>query len=131
MRILIVDDYPDAADSLAELLALYGYTTCAAYDLEMALALGRSFQPDLILCDLMRKVEDGLAFYTRYREEVGLSSTRLIALTASGGSGCHERLLAAGFDWYLLKPVDHLQLLQVIAQTDKPAAPAKSKRTSG
>jgi CheY-like chemotaxis protein len=121
MHILIVDDYPDSADSLAELLALYGYTTRTAYDVNTALALARAFKPDLVLCDLIRKVEDGLAFYTQYRDEVGLSSTRLVALTALGGRQNQERLQAAGFDGCLQKPVDYQELLQVITRVAEPA----------
>jgi CheY-like chemotaxis protein len=115
MRILVVDDYPDAAESLAELLSLRGHVTRTAGDAETALRLARTFQPELVLCDPMQPAGEGVALFARYQQDPRLGRARFIAVTTLDGQPQREQLRTAGFDGHLLKPVELDQLEGALA----------------
>jgi len=111
-RILVVDDQPDAADSLALLLQFEGHTTEAAYSGREALARAAQLRPDVILLDIGLPDMNGYEVAGRLRAI--LPPVMLVALTGYGQAEDIERAHAAGFDAHLLKPVDFDRLSSII-----------------
>jgi PAS domain S-box-containing protein len=111
LRILIVEDNPDAAETLRTLLGAYGYRVRVADTGPAGLAAAEAEPPDIILCDIGLPGMDGCAVAQAIRQQPRFATTRLVALTGYGQEGDRERAQAAGFDDYLVKPVDPHQLL--------------------
>jgi CheY-like chemotaxis protein len=105
-RVLLIDDNLDAAESLAQLLALSGHDARTAGDGVRALRLAQEFQPEVVFCDLGLP---GMNGYEVARELRALPFGRamvLAALTGYGQPGDREKTARAGFDAHLVKPVD-------------------------
>jgi signal transduction histidine kinase len=111
LRILIVDDNVDAADTLVELLKLTGHDARAAYNGSSASVLGSGFEPHLVLLDLGMPDMDGFDTARQMRQTAWGSSARLVAVTGWGEPSDRKRTAAAGFDGHLVKPVDFEELL--------------------
>ncbi len=105
-RVLLIDDNIDAAESLAQLLALSGHDARIAGDGMRGLALAADFRPEVVFCDL------GLPGMSGYDVAKALRSTPfgrdivIAALTGYGQPGDREKTAQAGFDAHLVKPVD-------------------------
>ena len=110
IRVLVVDDNIDAADALAMILNLNGHVTHCAYEPETALKSLAEFKPDVILLDIGLPRMDGYEVARRIRADN--TSVRLVALTGYGRADSGH-VQAAGFDAYLLKPLDFDELEQV------------------
>jgi two-component system CheB/CheR fusion protein len=121
-RILVVDDEADAADSLAEVLTLYGHDARAVGDGPAALAEVRTFKPDVVLLDLGLPKMDGYEVAQRLRQEHGRDGITLVALT--GYQKDTERLEQSGFDRHLIKPPDMQELLEWLGMSGRQAAPS-------
>ncbi len=106
LRILIVDDNEDAADSLAMLLSHDGHETRVAYSGRHALACVETFSPDVALLDIGLPEMDGYEVAHHLRARPELKSLSLVALTGYGQAEDREATRAAGFDHHLVKPVD-------------------------
>ncbi len=120
-RILVVDDLPDSADSLALLLQSHGHEVRTSYDGANAVEIAREYRPDVVLLDLGLPQLNG---YEAARQLRGLSlgePVLLIAITGWGHSENRKRTSEAGFDHHLVKPVDPETLLQLLA----PGEPAR------
>ena len=114
VRILIVDDNVDAADSLAQFLKLAGYQTRVAYDGRMAVEMAEILEPAVVLLDLGLPHLNGHEVARRLRALPWGRSAVLIALTGWGQEDDVQRSRQAGFDEHLTKPVDPEVLLQHI-----------------
>jgi CheY-like chemotaxis protein len=117
LRIVVVDDEPDARDVIARILARAGAQTTSAGSVRDALAAITSQRPDVIVSDIAMPVEDGYDLIRILRE---LSPTLgpaipTLALTAYAREEDRARCLSAGFEAYLAKPVDPAELIGVIA----------------
>jgi two-component system, sensor histidine kinase len=112
LRVLVVDDNEDAADSLSMLLSLDGHVVNAVYRAEDAIESASPFDADLILLDIGLPSMDGYEVAKRLRE-AGTRAT-LVALTGYGQKGDVERALQAGFDAHLAKPVELSKLKSVL-----------------
>jgi DNA-binding response OmpR family regulator len=120
LRVLVVDDNRDTADSLAVLVRMWGHEVQAAYN-GSAIHAVPVFKPDVIVLDIGLPKMDGNSMARRVRQQAGAGDTLIIAVT-----GYHDearRLLSteAGVDHYLIKPVDprvleKLLLLKVLAK---------------
>lgn len=115
LRVLVVDDNQDAADSLVFLFHTYGSDVRVAYHAETALNLLGDFDPSLILLDIGMPGIDGYEACRRIRELKG-DAVRIIALTGWGQEEDRQRSTAAGFDEHLTKPVDFTRLEAIAAQ---------------
>jgi signal transduction histidine kinase len=104
LRVLIVDDNRDAADSLAMLLQFEGRQTLCAYSGEAALQEIAAFDPQLVLLDIGLPGLDG--YEVARRLKTAAPKLRVIALSGYGQVEDRQRSAAAGFDAHLLKPVD-------------------------
>lgn len=113
MRILVVDDNVDAAESLALLLRLDGHSVRTAYTASAALEQVNSVQSDVILLDIGLPEMDGYQLARRIRATG--SRARIVALTGYGQAEDIKRGRAAGFDAHLLKPVDLPALNEILA----------------
>ncbi len=110
-RILIADDEPAIALSLEFLLAKDGYETRIAGDGEEALRSAKSFQPDLIVLDLMLPRKSGLDVCRILRADPQQQRLKVLMLTARGGMTDLARGEAAGVDAYQVKPFSTQELL--------------------
>jgi CheY-like chemotaxis protein len=115
-RVLVVDDNLDAANSLAALLNLQGHETQAVYSGREALERIESFRPNVALIDIGLPKMNGYELAKRLREALCGEALRLVALTGYGQVEDRERAQAAGFDGYLVKPVDMAALERVLAE---------------
>jgi CheY-like chemotaxis protein len=117
LRVLVVEDNPDTAESLRRLLGLCGYQVMIAHSAEEGLSAARRIQPHIVLCDIGLPDSDGYVVASVLRQSRATSSARLIAVTAHGESRDRHRALAAGFDAHLVKPVDPRVLLGELETT--------------
>ncbi len=113
MRVLVADDFVDAADSLAALLGLYGHQVRVAYDGVEALAVAAEHHPHAAIVDINMPRLNGFAVAQRLRKRYG-SNLRLIAYTAFGDSRTRERTAECGFDRHLTKPAAVDDLLSAL-----------------
>ncbi|HMF15360.1 MAG TPA: ATP-binding protein [Gemmataceae bacterium] len=105
-RILVVDDKPDAADSLAMLLELNGHQSRAVYDGPAALQAAAEFSPEVVLLDLGMPGMNGFEVVRRLRSQPGGSDKLVIALTGYNQEDDLRQCRSAGFDAHLCKPAD-------------------------
>jgi len=112
-HVLVVDAHPDAADTVAAILAARGHRVELAYSALSALADAERLRPDAILLDLDLPRMSGYEVARRLRAQPELHATLLIAL--SGNKDDEPAARAAGFDRYLRKPIDIAALERMLA----------------
>jgi CheY-like chemotaxis protein len=105
-RILVVEDSPNNMYLMTYLLRAHTHTVIPAASGEQALGLARASCPDLIVMDLQLPGIDGQQTLTAMRSEPGLCDVPVIAVTSFALVGDRDRILAAGFDHYMAKPID-------------------------
>ena len=115
MRILVVDDHRDAADTMADILELMGHEVKASYDGARAVEVAAGFRPHVVLLDIGMPRLDGYAVAARLRDQPETRSTVLVALTGWGRGADKRRAMEAGFDHHLTKPVDPADLQKLLA----------------
>ena len=106
MRVLVVDDNVDAADSIALLLTIDGFEAHSVHGATAALDTVGSFRPDVVLLDIGLPVMDGYEVAQRLRARVPVEQIRIVALSGYGQQADRERAAQSGFDDYLVKPVE-------------------------
>jgi CheY-like chemotaxis protein len=116
LRLLVVDDNVDAADSLAMALRLSGQEVRVAYDGAAALTIAAEIQPEAVLLDIGMPIMDGYVVAKRLRETAGSERVLLIAVTGWGQDEDRRLSKAAGFNHHLVKPVDPGILVPLIAR---------------
>lgn len=104
--ILIVDDNPANMKLVRVLLSSEGYDVHTAVDANEALAELTSSKPDLILMDIQLPGMDGLELTRRLKSDPATRDIKIVGLTAYAMRGDQERILAAGCDGYIPKPID-------------------------
>jgi signal transduction histidine kinase len=114
LRILVVDDNPDAATMLGVALELLGCSVKLVHDAASALAVIADFSPDCVLMDIGLPDIDGYELARRIRQSKA-TTARLIAVTGYGQDSDVHRALEAGFDDHLLKPVEIETLEDVLS----------------
>jgi CheY-like chemotaxis protein len=105
MRVLVVDDEIDTAETLAEVLTTLGHDVRTAADGTRALETARAFSPDVVLLDLGLPGIDGYEVARRLRAERSTRPLRLIAVTGYGQDVDRKNTELAGFDAHMVKPV--------------------------
>ena len=123
LRVLIVDDNRDSADSLAMLFEMKGHRAQVAYRGEHAVDAARRLTPHIALIDLAMPGIDGFTVLRTLRALPELRTTRFAAMTGYGQSSDRERTREAGFDVHLVKPVDMALLDEFIALAATPREP--------
>ncbi len=115
-KILIVEDNPTNMRVIRMVLANKGYGLLEATDGEEALVVAMEGRPDLIVMDIQLPKMDGLEVTRRLRQTPEFKQTPIIALTASAMEGDREKIMAAGCDKYISKPVNTRQFPQLVAE---------------
>lgn len=119
LKVLVVDDNVDAADSLAALLQTCGYAAEVAYDGASGLSAARAVRPDCLVSDIAMPKMDGYALARAVRAEPGLAGLKLVALSAYSDAEHTQRAVEAGFDYQLTKGSDLKELLEVLRMIDE------------
>ena len=112
-RVVLIEDNVDAAESLQLLLEIWGHQVAMVHDGPAGLEAVRSFEPDVVLCDIgLPGGMDGYEVVRRLRSS-GITA-RLVALTGYGQEEDQRRALDAGFDLHLTKPVEPAALQKLL-----------------
>jgi CheY-like chemotaxis protein len=114
LKVLVVDDNVDAADSIALLLNIDGFKAHSVHGALAALETVRSFKPDVVLLDIGLPVMDGFEVAQRLRSRTPVGQLRIVALSGYGQQADRERAARAGFDDYLVKPVEPTALTEFL-----------------
>jgi signal transduction histidine kinase/ActR/RegA family two-component response regulator len=126
LRVLVVDDNVDAAETMATFLQMLGMETRCVHDGPPAIPAALEFRPDIVLLDIGLPTLDGYQVARALRAQPAVADTVLIALTGWGSEQDRRRAQDAGFDHHLTKPVDLAQLEAVVrrmgAKAARPAA---------
>jgi CheY-like chemotaxis protein len=115
--VLVADDEPDTAQSLAQLLTILGFEARAAATPLDALRLAAAHPPDAVVMDLGWPGADGCALA---RAVCRLAGRRPLLVAVTGYHGEEGRALAAGFDHHFLKPADPTALADLLATAGAP-----------
>ena len=126
--VLLIEDDEDIRELVALWLAGAGFAVRAEPDGERGLAAVRAQPPDVVVLDWMMPGIDGLEVCRHLRGDPRTASLRVLVLTARAGIAEGERVLAAGADAYLIKPLTRARLLdEVRALVD--ATPGNGRST--
>jgi CheY-like chemotaxis protein len=115
LRILVVDDNRDGADSLAEMLNIMGNDTRTAYDGQEGVDMAEAWRPDVILLDIGLPKLNGYEACRHIREQAWGKRMLLIAVTGWGQDDDRRRAQEAGFDHHIVKPVGSQVLMKMLA----------------
>jgi len=113
--VLVIEDNAANLTLATFLLESVGHTVLAARDAEAGLTLARDEQPNLILMDIQLPGMDGLEATAMLKRDPATRAIPVIALTAFAMKGDEERILAAGCDGYIAKPMRYKDFLREIA----------------
>lgn len=114
LRILVVDDNIDSADSLSLLLKMLGHTVSSANDGEEGLRMANELKPDAVLLDIGLPKMSGYEVAKHIRAEAWGKSPLLVAITGWGQAEDKDLSRDAGFDHHLVKPIDPDQLVSLL-----------------
>ena len=118
-RILVIEDDPASLDLMVYLLKAFGQEPLVARDGQEALDVAYRARPDLIICDIQLPRLDGYQVAHALKSHPALRSIPLIAVTAYAMVGDRDRILGAGFDDYIAKPiVPELFIKQIQSHVD-------------
>jgi PAS domain S-box-containing protein len=126
IRVLVVDDNVDAAELLAECLAVDGFDVRVANDAPEALAIVETWEPYVAILDIGLPGMDGYELATRLRAR--LPSVPLMALSGYGQAADRRRSAAAGFDEHRVKPLPIDELTDVVRALAERAASGRRQR---
>ncbi|WP_169796560.1 CheR family methyltransferase [Chondromyces crocatus] len=115
LRVLVVDDNEDSAESLSMLLELTGNDVKMAHDGLSALEMALQHRPDLILLDIGMPGMTGYEVAQKLRQMPALEGVLLVAMTGWGQDEDRRRSKEAGFDHHLVKPVEPSLLWKIVA----------------
>jgi PAS domain S-box-containing protein len=115
-RILVIEDNPDAAESMQMMLELFGHEVRIAATGPDGVTAARSYRPDVILCDLGLPGISGFEVARILRGDPALEGATLVAVSGYGEKEDHRKALASGFDKALVKPVDPGVLRELLEQ---------------
>jgi CheY-like chemotaxis protein len=129
--VLVVDDCRDATNSLSMLVRLWGHEVRVAYSGRAALALAVADRPDVLLLDIAMPGMDGCELARRIRLHPSLDDSVLVAVTGYADEA-HRRLgRAAGFDRYLVKPVEPAAMEELLRVEKDRLATQYSRQVRG
>jgi signal transduction histidine kinase len=114
LRILVVEDNHDAAESLRLLLELFGCEVAVAHSGPAGVEAATAWRPEVVLCDIGLPGMSGYEVVAALRRHPATATARLIALTGYGQEEDRRRSREAGFDQHLVKPVDPATLREVL-----------------
>src|SRR5262249_31163621 len=119
-RVLIVDDCPDAAGSLAILLQLWGHEVHVTHNGPAALEAIPALQPEVVLLDIGMPGMNGWEVARRIREQEGGQNILLVALSGYGQERDQHHSRDVGCDFHLVKPFDPDELMRLLRTPRRP-----------
>jgi CheY-like chemotaxis protein len=114
--VLIVEDHQENLELVRDLLQAHGYRTLETGTAEDGLTLAATHHPDLIVLDIQLPGMDGLEALHQLRSMPDIASTPVVALTAYAMPSDRERLINAGFDGQISKPISIKPFLQMVQE---------------
>jgi len=105
-RIVVIEDNPANMELMVYLLQAYGHDALCACDGVAGLALVLQVMPDLVICDVNLPRLDGYGVVGSLKRQSALQAIPVVAVSALAMVGDREKLLSAGFDGYISKPID-------------------------
>ncbi|MRR54141.1 MAG: response regulator [Deltaproteobacteria bacterium] len=109
-KILIVEDNENNRCLFRDILSFHGYQISVAADGQEGVALARELQPDLILMDIQMPGMDGMTAAGILKKDPLTSGLKIVAVTSFAMRGDKEKIMAAGFEGYLSKPISTREL---------------------
>jgi CheY-like chemotaxis protein len=122
--ILVIEDNEDNLTLVDCLLRAHGYEPLLARNGPDGVRIAEETQPEVILLDLLMSGLDGYEVVRAVKKMEGLEQTRVVAVTASAMIGDRERIMAAGFDGYIQKPIDPRTFITTLERLLPPVATA-------
>jgi CheY-like chemotaxis protein len=123
VRILVVEDTPAVAKSMARLLEAMGHSVKVAQDGREGIQLVQDFQPQLVMSDLAMPQMNGFDFAHQIVHGDSFRPSLLVAVSGFGRDKDRRQAFQAGFDQFLLKPVGISELRDVISMASQPVPP--------
>jgi len=123
VRVLVVEDNVDAAESLATLLGLWGHEVRIVHDGLEALDAAHAYHPEVVLLDIGLPGLDGYQVAERLRQDPELDGTLLVAMTGYGQPEDRRRSHEAGIQHHFVKPVEPFVLRNLLAAVATPGGP--------
>ncbi len=122
-RILIIDDEPELAQLISIFLGTAGFEVLSTYDGRQALEMLERLPPDLVICDMIMPVMDGVATIQAIRANPRMRSIPIIMLSARGQVRDIERALSAGANDYVIKPFRGTEIVATVKKnlTEQPS----------
>lgn len=120
-RMLVVDDNPDIAELLREVLEHEGHEVDVAYTATEALEKARISPPEIVLCDIGLPGMNGYEFASIVRATPALSAIFMVAISGYAQPSDVARALAAGFDEHLAKPINPTRFAEILAHASVPS----------
>jgi CheY-like chemotaxis protein/uncharacterized protein YbcI len=124
LRVLVVDDDRDGADTLGLVVEELGNQVHVTYGGTQALDVATAFRPDLMLIDLAMPHIDGCGLVVRFRQNPAFAQTRIVAITGHADEEHKSSAMKAGFDAVLSKPVPLTDIKAVLASVVPAVVPA-------
>jgi len=118
LRLLVVDDNVDAAQTLGALLEMSGHAVALAHDGAAALRAAAQGRPDVVFLDIGLPDQSGFEVARAMRDLEGMAGATLVALTGWGAQEDRQRSSDAGFDAHLTKPVDFSTVEQLLREVE-------------
>jgi two-component system cell cycle response regulator DivK len=113
-KILVIEDVPSNRDLVSVVLEYAGHSVCTAQTAEEGIEIARISKPDAIVMDIRLPGMDGLAATRVIKTDPQLKNIKILALTAAAMAGDRERILSAGCDAYIQKPLRYRNFLTVL-----------------
>jgi len=114
MKILIVEDNDKNRLMMVDILKYHGYEVIEAKDGEEGIRMAKENRPDLVLMDIHMPVIDGFKAIEILRDDPATKKIKIIAVTSFAMKGDREKVLSAGADDYIPKPIDTRKLPEIV-----------------
>lgn len=115
-KILVVEDNKKNRLLLKDILMYYGYEVIEAVNGEEGVRLAIEHKPDLILMDIQMPVMNGFRAVEALKDNPDTKHIKIVAVTSFAMKGDREKMLKAGFDGYIAKPIDTKQLPEIVKE---------------
>lgn len=115
-KILIVEDNEKNRRLLRDVLQFHGFEVIEAINGEEGITMARTENPDIILMDMQMPVMDGFTAIRTLRNDPQLNNIKIVAVTSFAMTGDREKIMAAGADGYVAKPIDTRELPEMLKE---------------
>jgi len=109
-KILVIEDNEKNRRLLRDVLQFHGFAVVEAVNGEEGITMAREENPDIILMDMQMPVMDGFAAIRTLKKDPALKRIKIVAVTSFAMTGDREKIIAAGADGYVSKPIDTREL---------------------